>query len=137
MSEIPQRFKVGDFYLELPKGSAISADPAAATVKADKPETPVPLEEAQYVYRPNDPFQASIDEARAIASISSSQKSWVKKTWFALFVVGPLVYAELIAIGLSINGDVSSPGLAFLISNALIMPVWLIYYTIWRRKVKS
>ncbi|UCV27191.1 hypothetical protein [Ferribacterium limneticum] len=133
-----KRMKVGNVYLEIPEGTAshIQVSPARQPVRAEKPEEPEPLEEPQYIYRPNDPFRASIDEAHAIASISSTQKPWVKKAWFIIFIIGPLLYGELHALSLAI-ADSASPWLAFLRANALVLPLWLIYFFIWRRKVKS
>lgn len=134
-----QRIKVGDVYLQIPEGSGAGIDlaPKAMAVKAEKPETPEPLEEPQYIYRPNDPFQASIDEARAIASIGTSHKPWVKKTWFVIFIIGPLVYGELYALSLALREQGPESWQAFVGANALILPVWLVYYSIWRRKVKK
>lgn len=132
-----QRYKAGDFYLEVPAGSAISADPAAAQKKAEKPETPEPLEEPQYIYRPNDPFQSSIDEARAITSISHSHQPWVKKTWYVLFVIGPLVYAELFALSVFLGDGGEYDAGRFVLINMLVLPVWSVYYMIWRKKMKS
>lgn len=135
-----QRIKVGTVYLEVQEGAfAPLRDPinAEQTLKAEKPETPEPLEDAQYIYRPNDPFQSSIDEARAIASITSSHKPWVRKAWFLIFVVGPLIYAELFALSLVLKNFTSSLWVTFAEANAFIIPIWLMYYSIWRRKVKS
>lgn len=132
-----QRVQVGNVYVEIQGGesSPIQVAPKLPPIKAEKPEEPEPLEEPQYIYRPNDPFRASIDEARAIASITASHKPWVKKTWFVIFIIGPLVYAELYGLSQALNSE-SNPVLAFLGANALIIPLWLLYYLIWRRKVK-
>lgn len=134
-----QRIKVGKVYLEIQQaGSApIDAFPGRLPIKAEKPEMPEPLEEPQYIYRPSDPFQSPIDEARAIASIGPSHKPWVRKTWFVLFVIGPLVYAELKALAAALRVDETERWSAFLGINALILPLWGIYFAIWRRKVKE
>lgn len=133
------RFKVGNVYLELPEGSttSFSANPKVQPTKSEQPETPEPLEEPQYIYRPNDPFQASIDEARAISSIRSSHSPWVRKTWFALFVIGPLVYAQLFALALAQHETGWGWIKAFAGANVFIMPIWLIYFSIWRRKART
>lgn len=132
-----QRVKIGKVYLEMPEGATpIQAVPKWQPVKAEKPEDPEPLEEQQYIFRPNDPFRSSIDQARAIASINSSHKPWVKRAWFLLFIVGPLVYAELHALASALHEHVSA-WQAFLGSNALIIPLWLVYVFIWRRKVRA
>lgn len=133
-----QRIKVGNVYVELRDGGGTSLDLTASArpLKAEKPDTPEPLEEPQYIYRPNDPFQASIDEARAIASIQSSHQPWVKKTWFVLFVLGPLVLGELYALALAGRASADDAWKAFLGANAIVLPVWLVYFSIWRRKAK-
>jgi hypothetical protein len=130
-----QRIKVGNVYFELPEGTEHVLDPAAQRIiKAEKPETPEPLEEQTYIYRPNDPFQSAIDEARAIASIGSAHKPWVRKTWFVLFVLGPLSY--LVFFALAAAQHLSGwPLLRSVLGGiGLMMPMWLIYFSIWRRK---
>ncbi len=133
-----QRVKLGNVYLELPEGESTSIElvPKAQQLKAEKPEDPVPLEEQQYIYRPNDPFRFYIDEARAIGSIGASHKPWVKKTWFVIFVIGPLVYGELYALALALHDDSGESWKVFARANAVIIPVWLAFYSIWSRKVK-
>ncbi len=134
-----QQLKVGDAFLELPAGSEVAFSPAldAARITAEKPETPEPLEDKPYIYRPNDPFQAQIDEARAIASIDASHKPWVKKTWFVLFVIGPLVYAQLLALSLTLEESGWEWFMLYLGANTIILPLWLVYYSIWRRKARK
>jgi len=134
-----QRIKVGDVFITLPEGkeTPLPYSPGHDQLKAEKPDDPEPLEEPQYIYRPNDPFRAVIDEAHATASISSSHKPWVKTAWFLIFVVGPLAYAELAALASAIQDHTSSPVTVFLRHNALILPLWLLYFSIWRRKVKG
>lgn len=133
-----QREKIGNVYLEIPESitKTIQAVPKQQPLKADKPDEPEPLEEPQYIFRPNDPFRAPIDEARAIASITSSHKPWVKRAWFLIFIVGPLLYAELYALSL-VLGEAVSPWKAFFVENAFIMPFWLVFFFIWRRKVRT
>ncbi|MBK8338304.1 MAG: hypothetical protein IPL03_17815 [Sterolibacteriaceae bacterium] len=133
-----QRIKVGEVYLELPQGaeSSLQLVPTNRVTKAEKPEEPEQLEEQQYIYRPNDPFGASIDEAHAIASIGTSHKPWVKKTWFLIFIVGPLFYGEFFALSQVIFNP-TFPWQSFLGANAFIIPLWLIYFSIWRRKVRG
>lgn len=133
-----QRVKVGNVYVDLPKGSSTTIElaPADRPVKAEKPEVPEALEEQQYIYRPNDPFRSYIDEARAIGSIRASHKPWIKKAWFIIFLVGPLAYAELGALSSALNDKYSEPWQAFIGANLFILPIWLTFYSIWRRKVK-
>ncbi len=134
-----QRLKIDKVYLELPAGSeaAFPSAPDATCITAEKPETPEPLEDTPYIYRPNDPFQVQIDEARMVASIDSSHKPWVKKTWFVLFVIGPLVYAQLLALSLTSQASGWEWLKRFIGANAVILPIWLLYYSIWRRKTRK
>lgn len=133
------KIKIGDVVFEVPEGSSASAPPAedSPTLQASKPDTPEPLEETPYVYRPNDAFQSVVDEARAIASISSEQKPWVIKTWFILFVLGPLVYGQLFALALAQHEYGWTWIRTIAGVNLAILPLWSIYYGIWRRKVKK
>jgi hypothetical protein len=133
-----QRIKIGNVYVEVPEGTAASAklDAPPHSYEATKSDTPEPMEEQPYLYQPNDPFRASLDQAHAVTSIDSSHKPWVRKTWFALFVVGPLFYAQAFAFAIAYHGDRSKSLWVFLAINAFILPIWLIYFTIWRRNVR-
>lgn len=133
------KIKIGDIVFEVPAGSSASAPPAedSPPPQASKPDTPEPLEETPYVYRPNDAFQSAVDEARAIASISSAQKPWVIKTWFILFVLGPLVYGQLFALALAQHEHGWTWARTIAGVNLAILPLWSIYCGIWRRKVKK
>jgi len=133
-----EKIKVGEVYLHLSTttNTAISITPDTRQLTAEKPETPEPLEAQPYIYRPNDPFQAGIDEARAISSISHSHKGWVKKTWFFLFVVGPLLLIELRALSLAISPGEDAAKTFFLV-NLMLFPPWLCYYLIWRKRVRK
>ncbi|HWU84076.1 MAG TPA: hypothetical protein VN028_01935 [Rhodocyclaceae bacterium] len=133
-----QRAKVGNVYVELPKGieTATPLAPKAGKLLPEKPEEPEPLEEPQYIYRPNDPFRAAIDEARAVASITSAHKPWVKAAWFAIFVMGPLLYIELYALSSALGETGLQAWRVFFTINLTFFPVWLLYLAIWRRKVR-
>lgn len=129
--------KFGNVYLALPESTTVEPVPPRGIVKAEKPQTPEELEEQPYIYRPSDPFQSAIDEAHAISSIKTNHKPWVKRTWFFLFVIGPLIYGELYALSLSMNQTGNEAIKSFLGANLLIIPIWLIYFAIWRRKASS
>lgn len=133
------KIKIGGVVFEVPEGSSASAPPPDNTPppQASKPDTPEALEETPYIYRPNDAFQSVVDEARAIASISSEQKPWVIKTWFILFVLGPLVYGQLFALAFAQHQHGWTWIRTIASVNLLILPLWSIYYGIWRRKVKK
>jgi hypothetical protein len=133
------KIKIGDVIFEVPAGSSAAGQSKGVPppIQASKPETPEPLEESPYVYRPNDAFQSVVDEARAIASINSGQKSWVIKTWFVLFVLGPLFYAQcfVLAYAQYRQGWYWIRTIATL--NLLILPLWSLYYGIWLRRMKK
>jgi len=133
------KIKIGGVVFEVPAGSSASeqAQDDSRQRIASKPETPEALEETPYIYRPNDGFQSAVDEARAIASISSDQKPWVIKTWFILFVIGPLVYGQLFALALAQHRHGWDWVRAIAGANVLILPIWTLYYNIWRRRVKK
>lgn len=131
------KIKVGNVYLEIPDTTitTITSTPDARSVKVEKSDVPEPLEVPQYIYRPNDPFQSGIDEARAISSIHTSHKPWVKTTWFILFVMGPLVVIELMAIRMALDPGINAAR-GFLSVNAGLLPVWICYYLIWRKRMR-
>jgi hypothetical protein len=133
-----QKIKVGNVTFEIPEGTTLAANGVATDtpLKAEKSDIPEPLEQPQYIFRPNDPFGASIDEMKAITSISASHKPWVKKTWFILFVIGPLVCAELFALAGAMSTRNMAPWQAFIITNMLVLPLWLVYYIVWCKQVK-
>lgn len=134
-----QRLRIGNVVLEVSANSLteLSETPTNRELKAEKPDMPEPLEETAYIYRPNDPFRAQIDEARAIGSISATHKPWVKRSWFVLFIIGPLVYAELSALAESLNDETGQPWMWFLGRNLLILPIWFLLYSIWRNRVRG
>ncbi len=138
-----QNIKIGNVVFKLQNENAPTIElgpnelaPKSQPVNTERPEMPEPLEEPQYIYRPNDAFQSSIDEAHAIASISASHRPWVKTTWFILFVIGPLVYAELFALATALRDSGTDAWKTFFLVNVVISPMWLIYLSIWRRKVR-
>lgn len=133
------KIRIGDVLFELPVGSSVGGVSPQGDVppQAGKPEAPESLDETPYIYRPNDPFQSAVDEARAIASISPAQKPWVIKTWFVLFVLGPLFYAQIFALAMAQNKYGWASFKAILTMNLVILPLWTIYYLIWRRRMKK
>lgn len=110
--------------------------PRPQPVTVDIPATPAPREEPQYIYQPNDPFRSGIDEAHAVASISAAHRPWVRTTWFILFIIGPLVYVELFALATALRETGAEAWKTFFVLNVVLFPTWLIYFSIWRRKVR-
>jgi hypothetical protein len=135
-----QRIKIGNVYVDIPEGTATSArfglEPQSLV--ATKSDTPEPLEEQPYLYQPNDPFRSSLDQVRAVTSISSSHKPWVRKTWFVVFVVVPILFIELFAFAIAYLGDGNKAKAlgAFVAINLFTLPICFFYLTVWRRKVR-
>lgn len=109
--------------------------------RAEKPEVPDELEEHQYIYRPNDPFQFQIDQARAMASIGSSHVPWVRKAWFLLFIIWPPAQVALQSILSVVQSNTdqhwSTFGSLFIRTFTPILPIWLLCLYVWHRKIKS
>jgi hypothetical protein len=132
-----QRIKAGKFYLDIPTGGT-SLDSHPSTEKpliAEKSDTPEPLESKPYIYRPNDPFQSSIDRIEAAGSLSTTHKPWVKTAWLCIFVIGPLIFMELFALALTLNANGGWQGLG--IMQLIILAYGLMSYSIWLNKTKG
>src|SRR5215510_11516594 len=94
--------KVGGILVEVPDDSPLAGSPDAdesPALTAEKPEEPEKLETLQYVYRPNDPFQANIDRVVVLRNIESSGKPWVRKAFVFFFLIFPMLIAEIAAVG--------------------------------------
>jgi len=132
-----QRIKAGNFYLEIPTGgTSLDNHPGAEKpLIPEKSDTPEPLESKPYIYRPNDPFQSSIDRIEAAGSLSPTHKPWVKTAWLCIFVICPLIFMELFALALKLNanGGWQSFGLMHLIMIAY----GIMSYSIWLNKAKG
>jgi len=129
-----KKIEIGNFSFEVPDNvSAGNNLPGTRVdIKAEKPDEPDQLEDAQYVFRPNDPLQYHFDHAKAVSTISSSQKPWVKKTWFIIFVLMPLVFGELAMSVLAVKTPPEGWKI-FAMMNVIFLPIWSIYYLIWRK----
>lgn len=132
-----QRIKAGNFYLDIStSGTSLDNHPSAEKpLVAEKSDTPEPLEPKPYIYRPNDPFQASIDRIEAAGNLSATHKPWVKKAWLYIFVVCPLIFMELFALGLKVNSDGGWGGFGFM--HLTMVVYWLLSYSIWLNKTKG
>lgn len=127
--------KVGNVEVVLPNGAEAPL-PAPAVIVAEKPEEAPELEPQTYIFRTSDPFQYSIDQAKAVASISAAHKPWVRKTWFVLFVVCPILVAQVMALFALLNQyphELDWTG--FLVIEIAFLPILAVYISIWRRKV--
>jgi hypothetical protein len=132
-----QRIKAGNFYFDIrTEGTSLENHPSVekplVTEKSDWPE---PLEPKPYIFRPNDPFQSSIDRIEAAGSLSTTHKPWVKKAWLYVFIVCPLIFMELFTLALTFKANSGWQGFAFM---HLIMLVYgLLSYSVWLNKTKG
>ncbi len=132
-----QRIKAGDFYLDVPTGgTSLDDHPSVGTpLIATKSDTPEPLEPKPHIYRPNDPFQSSIDRIEAAGSLSTTHKPWVKTAWLYVFVICPLIFMELFALALKFEAN--SGWIGFAIIHFFILVYGLLSYSIWLNKSKG
>lgn len=132
-----QRIKAGNFYLDVPtRGTSLESHPKAEKLLiTEKPETPEPLEAKPYIYRPNDPFQSSIDRIEAAGSLSTTHKPWVKTAWLYVFVICPLIFMEMFILALKFNGDGSWRGFALM--HLIMLSYGLMSYSLWLNKTKG
>ena len=130
-----EKIRVGRVYLELPEdfiyGGNLAGTPPQ--IRAEKPETPEPLENPVEIYRPNDPFQYEIDQARAVASINSTHKPWVRTTWFVLFILGPSALFVLFGYSMIANQSTHSWG-DFVVALVIFLLVFPPFLSIWYRR---
>jgi hypothetical protein len=133
--------KIGGMTVEIPDDSPLASGPveeSAAALVADKPEEPETLASPQYVYRPNDPFQSSVDRVAALGNLHSAGKPWVKKAFMFFFVILPFTCVEIIAISALFDQSSDSRLQDFLFINFLGAFVWVPYLLIWwRTKAKK
>jgi hypothetical protein len=134
---VNQRIKAGDFYLEVPTvGTSLDNHPGVEKPRmASKSDTPEPLEPKPHIYRPNDPFQSSIDRIQAAASLSVTHKPWVKTAWLYVFVICPLIFMEMFALATKFDANNSWTGFAF--THAFMLVYGLLAYSIWLNKSKG
>jgi hypothetical protein len=127
-----QHIKVGNVDVVLPKGLELANTPK---IVAEKPDTSQATAPQEYIFRTSDAFQYHVDQAKAVSNISSRHKPWVKRTWFVLFVVFPVIAFEALSIGILL-GDGTPNWEGFLLMNAVGLPFVAIYMAIWRRKAR-
>lgn len=132
-----QRIKAGNFYLDVrTRGSSLDNHPSAEKpLITEKSDVPEPLEAKPYIYRPNDPFQSSIDRIEAAGSLSATHKPWVKTAWLYIFVICPLVFMELFALALKFNARSGWQGFALM--HLVMLSYGLMSYSIWLNKTKG
>jgi hypothetical protein len=97
---MPKTIKMGGMDVLVPDDSPLastSTHDSAPEFLAEKQHEPEKLESPQYVYRPNDPFQSSVDRVVALGNVQST-KPWVKKAFLILFLIFPFSIMEITAI---------------------------------------
>ncbi len=93
--------KVGNVYVEIPDESPLaptSSHDSSQPIRAEKPEHPDKHEPTPYIYRPNDPFQSSIDRIEALGNVHKVNKPWVRKAFIFFFLIFPFSLMEIVAV---------------------------------------
>jgi hypothetical protein len=134
---VNQRIKVGNYYLDVPNGDRLPDNHPSVgkPLIASKSDTPEPIEPKPYIFRPNDPFQASIDRIEAAGCLSSTHKPWVKIAWLWVFVFCPLIFMELFALALKSQANSGWKG--FAIIHFFMLVYGLLSYSIWLNKARG
>ena len=137
------KIKIGNVTMHLPddfpslppSSDSLSFQP---DIKAQKPDTPEKLEDPVYVYRPNDPFQAGIDRARAATRLNSDSPTWVKRTFVTVFIVFPFLCFETGAFALLLGGGGGAVNrlLGFVVLNVFAM-VWVSPFFVIARRARK
>jgi hypothetical protein len=124
---------MGGMDVVLPDDSPLASgagDESVSRFEAQKPEEPEKLESPQYVYRPNDPFQSSVDRVVALGNVRST-KPWVKKAFLILFLIFPFSIMEITAINALIFEDAGNKLRSFIEYNAIGLIACGPYLLIW------
>jgi hypothetical protein len=125
--------RIGGIDVEVPDDSPLASGAeiyAPAQLQADKPEEPEKLETLPYVYRPNDPFQSSVDRVVALRNIQEA-KSWVRKAFLWMFLIIPMSIAEIRAIDALVSMPEGQKLKQFLTYNAIGLVACAPYLFIW------
>ena len=127
---------IGGMTVVVPDDSPLASGPVSdspATLAAEKPDEPEQLTPHQHVYRPNDPFQSSIDRVVVLGNLHSTGKPWVKKAFMFFFVILTFTCAEIVAIStLFTNDPLGSRLQDFAFFNLIGLIVCVPYLLIWR-----
>ncbi len=137
---MPKKLKIKNFILTIPDDDSNQTNfknDVQPVYHSENSEIIEPAEQ-EYIYKPYDPGQSPVDRARATTNINNHDKSWVKKAWFIIFVIGPLAALGFIAFIMILSNEPLS-GIIILLSvlSIIVFPFWLIHYLIWRRNIKS
>lgn len=125
--------RIGGMDVVIPDDSPLTSvpgDESASRLHAEKPDEPERLESPQYVYRPNDPFQTSVDRVVALGNVQNT-KPWVKKAFLIWFLILPFSIMEITAINALIFEPAGEKLRNFLQYNAIGLVVCAPYLLIW------
>jgi|SRR5690242_15283160 len=130
---MPRTIKMGGMDVIIPDDSPLGSTPATESgpqFQAEKPEEPEKLESQPYVYRPNDPYQASVDRVVALGNVQDT-KPWVKKAFLIMFLVFPAAIMEITAINALIFEPEGDKLRKFVMYNVLGLIFCAPYLLIW------
>lgn len=129
---MPKTMKIGGVEVVLPDDNPLEAagNETVTPFQAEKPEEPEKLDSPKYVYRPNDPFQSSVDRVVALGNVQTT-KPWVKKAFLILFLILPFSIMEITAINALVFEPPDNKLRSFLQYNAIGLLVCAPYLFIW------
>ena len=118
---MPKTIRIGGMDVVIPEDSSLGSVPASDTASvmlAERPPEPEKLESPQYVYRPNDPFQSSVDRMVALGNVRST-KPWVTKAFLIMFLIFLFSIMEITAINALIFEPEGEKLRSFLLYNGI------------------
>jgi hypothetical protein len=130
------KFKLGGSYIEVPDDSPFMGEASAKSApvtRAEKAEDSEELLSQPYIYQPNDPFRSSVDRIEALGNVKSSEKPWVRKTFFFFFVIFPLFFGELASYAIARSESGSIAWKTFLAMSFITLLACAPYFVIWLR----
>lgn len=130
---MPRTIKMGGMDVIIPDDSPLAPASAAGSTpqfQADKPEEPEKLESLPYVYRPNDPFQSSVDRVVALGNVQDT-KPWVKKAFLIMFLIFPASLMEITALNALIFEPPGDKLRKFVMYNVVGLVACAPYLMIW------
>jgi len=126
--------KMGNIYVEVPDESYLLDSDAKQNSDFIKPEEPEALLEEVRVYKPNDPFQSTVDRWEALGNLEKVDKPWIKKGYFIFFIVFPFILFQLMAVALFLGANSISNGIkGFLFINIIWLLLLMPALKVWGR----
>jgi hypothetical protein len=130
---MPRTMKIGGMDVIIPDDSPLASAPADESTprfQAEKPDEPEKLESQPYVYRPNDPFQSSVDRVVALGNVQEA-KPWVKKAFLIMFLIFPGSLMETTAVNALIFEPPGEKLRKFIMYNVIGLIACAPYLLIW------